>query len=72
MAFCERLGYWEIHAAIRSFTKRVYKSRSAGQQQQGQVAGLTEIKGLKAARARVLHEQGVQTVQQLAQCEVDW
>lgn len=69
-AFCERLGYWEIHAAIRSFTKRVYKSRSG--QQQGSMAGLTDIKGLKGPRARLLFERAIKTPEQVAALDVGW
>jgi predicted flap endonuclease-1-like 5' DNA nuclease len=28
-AFCERLGYGEVYAAIKTFTKRVWKTRKA-------------------------------------------
>lgn len=71
-AFCERLGYWEIHAAIRSFAKRVVKSRTGGQPGQGQLAGLKDIKGLQGSKARVLFEHRVQTAEQVAVAEVDW
>lgn len=68
-AFCERLGYWEVHAAIKSFTKRVYKSQ---QQQQGKIAGLTDVKGLDGPRARLLFGQGIKTLEQVAALDVDW
>lgn len=68
-AFCERLGFWEIHAAIRSFTKRVYKSRSG---QQGSMAGLTDVKGLKGPRARVLFEREIKSPEQVAALDVEW
>jgi hypothetical protein len=76
-AFCEHLGYGEIHAAIRSFNRRVYKSRAGGQQakQRGALAGLDELRGLKALqgpKARVLFEQGIKTLEQLAALDRAW
>lgn len=68
IAFTERLGYWEIHAAIRSFTKRLYKSRSS---QQGQLGGLTDIYGLRGPRARLLFDRGIKTVEQVAAMKLD-
>lgn len=68
-AFCEHLGYWEIHAAIRSFTKRVYKSRVAAQ---SKLAALTDIKGLDKPKARHLFDQGIKTAEQVAGLDVEW
>jgi hypothetical protein len=71
-AFCDRLGYCEIHAAIRSFTKRVVKAKAEGRQVQQQQTGLADIKGLEGPRLRLLFEGGVQTPEQLAAAEVEW
>jgi hypothetical protein len=67
-AFCVRLGYWEVHAAIRSFVKRVYATRVAD----NQPGGLADIRNLKGPRARLLFEQGIKTVQQMARLEPQW
>jgi hypothetical protein len=77
-AFCQRLGYWEIHAALRSFTKRVHSlsnssSRDSDRQSQlQQLSTLVDLKALTRPQARLLFGLDVKTVEQVAALDLTW
>jgi len=59
--FCKTLDYWALGILITAFCKRLYFGCKE------EIIPLTEIKGVKKARARTLYNAGYRSVRAIAQ-----
>lgn len=60
VSFCKHMGWWDLEFLLHKYSQTI----SAGVR--SELIPLTEIKGIKSFRAKVLWENGIRTIKQVA------